>query len=170
MDADAGTCNVQGATHMAVEMYRMYMDERLLAQLDWAACYVYFETLLGETPQAAFRNIHGEQPSHAWGALPCVRCSSACSGVDPGLLSLRHLAITQAMTEAIALGHCLCYGKVSEAEKAWSCSTARREAKRRAACKPIFKPIVLAKLAGMQVWPSPTPWSRARPSQLLYFS
>ncbi len=67
MDADAGTCNVQGATHMAVEMYRMYMDERLLAQLDWAACYVYFETLLeenllGESPQAAFRNIASSPP------------------------------------------------------------------------------------------------------------
>ncbi len=33
---------------MAVDMYRMYMDERLLAQLDWDACYIKFEMLLGE--------------------------------------------------------------------------------------------------------------------------
>lgn len=33
---------------MAVEVYRMYMHERLLTQLDWGACQVYFETLLEE--------------------------------------------------------------------------------------------------------------------------
>ncbi len=33
---------------MAVDMYRMYMDERLLAQLDCAACSVYSETVFGE--------------------------------------------------------------------------------------------------------------------------
>ncbi len=33
---------------MAVEIYRMYMHERLLTQLDWGACQVYFETLLEE--------------------------------------------------------------------------------------------------------------------------
>ena len=31
---------------MAVKIYRLYMDERLLAQLDWGASYVYFEILL----------------------------------------------------------------------------------------------------------------------------
>ena len=46
--ADADICNVQGAAHMAIEIYRMYMDERLLAQLDWGACRVYFEILLEE--------------------------------------------------------------------------------------------------------------------------
>ena len=46
--ADAGICNVQGAAHMAIEIYRMYMDERLLAQLDRGACIVYFEILLGK--------------------------------------------------------------------------------------------------------------------------
>ena len=48
MHPEAGTCNVQGAARMAVEIYRKFMDERLLAQLDWGAFYVYFEILLGE--------------------------------------------------------------------------------------------------------------------------
>ena len=38
---------------MAVEVYRMYMHERLLIQLDWGACQVYFETLLDEDFQGA---------------------------------------------------------------------------------------------------------------------
>lgn len=48
MHPEAGACNVQGAARMAVEIYRLYMDERLLAQLDWGACFVYFEILLGK--------------------------------------------------------------------------------------------------------------------------
>ncbi len=84
---------------MAVEMYRMYMDERLLAQLDWGACYVYFEMLLGED------FMEGR------------------------------------VSKAFHSGHCLCCGKLSEAEKAWFYSAAWGRAK--LACPPFFKPDVV---------------------------
>ena len=63
--ADAGICNVQGAAHMAIEIYRMYMDERLLAQLDRGACIVYFEILLG-------KNYMEEPVSDAFDAGHCM--------------------------------------------------------------------------------------------------
>ncbi len=68
MHPDAGTCNVQGAARIAVEVYRLYIDERLLAQLDWGASYVYFEILLGKGFMEA--SVFDVRHCMPWAELP----------------------------------------------------------------------------------------------------
>ena len=59
-------------------------------------------------------------------ALALLFASLLAVEQNAGLLSLRHFAIAQTVTQRNCLCHCLCYGKVSEAEKAWVHSTAGR--------------------------------------------
>ena len=74
---------------MAVEMYRMYMDERLLAQLDWAACYVYLRPCLERPPKQHFEIYMASSPPMLGehflvfdAVLPAVEWTQAFSASD----------------------------------------------------------------------------------------